>query len=316
MISVIITAYKEPKTIGRAIEAFLDQEINEEFEILAIAPDEETRRAAKQQSSKAAERGVELRVLQDEGKGKPTALNLGFKEAKGDALVLTDGDVHVEEGSLLKLLAPLKDPKVGAVTSRPVSISPRSTKLGYWSHLLTDAGAHRTRAKRAAEGKFIVLSGYYMAIRRSAKQQNSKTATNEDARLKAFLPNDALSDDAVISHRVWQNGYKTAYAPEAKVFVKYPDNFHDWIKQKKRSIGGYRQLNGYFPGKELPRMRSFGREVFQGFGATFSYAQNTREFFWSLNLIFARAYLWYKIATLKKEDMNIDKTWKRVESTK
>ena len=42
MISIIITAYKETKTIGKAITAFIDNKIEQDYEILAVCPDEDT----------------------------------------------------------------------------------------------------------------------------------------------------------------------------------------------------------------------------------------------------------------------------------
>ena len=42
MISIIITAFKEPKTIGKAIESFTNQKIKEKYELYVVAPDKET----------------------------------------------------------------------------------------------------------------------------------------------------------------------------------------------------------------------------------------------------------------------------------
>ena len=47
MISVIIAAYKEETTIGRAISSFLNQEVDEEMEVLVICPDEGTTKVVK-----------------------------------------------------------------------------------------------------------------------------------------------------------------------------------------------------------------------------------------------------------------------------
>ncbi|GAH20613.1 unnamed protein product, partial [marine sediment metagenome] len=84
-------AFREPETIGKAIEdmKFACSEANVEYEILIFAADEETvSRALDYESDR-------VKVFQDEGKGKPAALNLAFKKAKGDILILSDGDVYV-----------------------------------------------------------------------------------------------------------------------------------------------------------------------------------------------------------------------------
>ena len=97
MISVIITTYKEPGTIARAIEAVAEQKLPDS-EIIVVAPDMETLKEA----SKLRVKYKNLRLVQDAGKGKPAALNLAVSKAKGDILVLTDGDVYA--GKLLKKL--------------------------------------------------------------------------------------------------------------------------------------------------------------------------------------------------------------------
>src|SRR3989338_6191214 len=237
-LSIIITSYKEPNTVGKAIEIFLPQ-INKKDEILVAAPDEETLTIIREYAKK----DKRIKPIKDKGKGKPTALNLLFSLAKGKIWIFSDGDVYVDKEAVQQILIPFKNPKIGAVTGRPISTSPRETLLGYWSHLLTDIGAHDTRMNAAKNGQFIVCSGYLYAMRKGIIQS---------------LPVDGLSDDAVISTQIWLNHWKIAYASKAMVYVNYPTNFKDWILQKRRSAGGYTQLKRYF--NNPPMMRSFGKE--------------------------------------------------------
>jgi biofilm PGA synthesis N-glycosyltransferase PgaC len=296
MITIIITAYKEEKTIGRAIEALIKNDIKEEYEILAVCPDEPTKRVIKDY----ARRHPVLKYVQDQGKGKPAALNTAFRIAKGDILILTDGDVYISENAIFEMLKKLQDDNIGAVSARPVSISPKKTMLGFWSHLLTDAGAHLTRLERVKRGEFIVVSGYLFAMKRVFDK----------------IPEDALADDGVMSYMIWQKGYKIGYADRALVYVKYPTTFKDWMLQKKRSTGGYTQIKEYF-GENVPRMRTFKNEAFDGMKKALTYPQNTKEDCYTLLLFFARLYLWLKIYTdLHSKKIDFNKTWKRVETTK
>lgn len=295
MISIIITAYKEERTIGKAIESFATQKISEEIEILVACPDAETKKIIEEYSKKYPF----VKHVQDPGEGKPTALNICFKQAKGDIIVMSDGDVFVSENSVNELLSKLKDPKIGAVTGRPISTNSRLSMFGYFSHLLTDIGAHDTRKKYVEHNKFIVVSGYLFAMKK----------------LFTEIPKNALSDDAVMSHMIQDKGYKISYAPEAKVFVKFPTNFKDWIKQKKRSAGGFNQLKEFFPNQK--RMRSFTEEIKEGWYKPFTYPKNIKEFIWTIMLYFIRLYLWtiiYWDLNLKKKSFK--ETWVRVESTK
>jgi len=280
MLSIIITSYKEAKTIGRAIESFVNQNIKD-YELLILAPDKETLDAAKKYKK--------VKVIRDKGNGKPAALNLAFSKAKGNILVLSDGDVFVENNSVNELLKQFKK-DAGAVSSRPISLNPRNNMYGYWSHLLTDA-AHDARKKK----KIIECSGYLYSIKN----------------LKLRIPEDVLSDDGYISHLIHSKDYEIGYAENAKVYVKYPDNFRDWILQKKRSAGGYLQIKKIFK-----KSRGFGKES-SGIFFALSYAKNLKEFIWTILLVFARLYLWIIIffdLKLKKEKFK--ETWKRIESTK
>ena len=312
MITVILTAYKEPSTIGKAIEAFLRQ-ISKKDEILVACPDEETKKVILGYSKKHKQ----VKYIKDPGQGKPVALNIIFKKAKGDFWILSDGDVFVNKRAVKELLKPFKDPKIGAVSGRPISTNPRNTMLGYWSHLLSDIGAHETRMNLIKEGKFLVCSGYLYAIRKGIIKK---------------CPEDALSDDAVISHLIWSKGYKIGYAPDAKVYIKYPTTFEDWLKQKKRSTGGYLQIKDYvrkaflsehpknpksfFDVKNIPTMRSFGKEA-MGFFKIWSYPKNLKEFIWTKFLVLARIYMWALIFINQKiRKRTFKQIWVRVESTK
>lgn len=292
MISIIITSFKEPKTIGRAIESFLNQELTLDYELIVVAPDDQTINVAKEYSKKDSR----VKTLKDRGAGKSAALNLVVSKAKGDILVLTDGDVSVGNDSLRFLLEPFKDKQTGAVTGRPVSTSPVNTKYGYWASILTEV-AHERRLKATQYKKRFFCSGYLFAIRK---------------KLFPELPENLLSEDGYISHKVYEAGYKIGYSPSSRVYVKYPSTFSDWIKQKKRSAGGYNQLREMLD----VEIRSFKKESFGSTGF-FRYVKSLKEIIWLAELFFARVYLWYLIY----RDINLRKKthadiWQRVESTK
>ncbi|MDP2918227.1 MAG: glycosyltransferase, partial [bacterium] len=247
----------------------------------------------------------QIKLLKDQGTGKPAALNLALQEADGEILVLTDGDVEIGEKSIGALLKFFENPRIGAVSGRPISTNSRADKFGFWAYVLTEM-AHKTRASRRKKGEYLDCSGYLYAIR---------------AGLVKNIPENTLSDDALISSLIYNLGYEIAYAPEAKVSVKYPDNFRDWLKQKKRSTGGYAQnfppaRGGIKGGGRKGKMRGFRQEI-AGIFQIFKYAKTPREFYWTILLIFARIILWlaifWEIKIIKKP---FEQMWHRVESTK
>lgn len=286
--SVIITSFKEPKTIGKAVSAIASQLKNED-ELIVVAPDKETLDAAKKASKK-------VKIIRDNGKGKPAAMNLVMKKVNGDLLIWTDGDITISEKSVRELKKHFENEKVGAVSGRPISIDKKDNKFAYWGHILADA-AHEQRTDQQKNNKFLFCSGYLFAIRK---------------KLMPKLPEELLSEDGYISHLVYKKGYKINYEPNAEAYITYPKNFSDWIKQKKRSVGGYNQIHKLLNVK----IRSFGKES-SNFWKLFRYVGSLTELIWLFELFIARIYMWgaiYKDINFKKKKR--EELWQRVESTK
>jgi len=293
MISFILTAYKEEKTIARAIMAILNQEFEDKFEILVTAPDDATLNEA----AKFALTHKNIHVIKDPGQGKPTALNFVIPQAKGEIIILTDGDVYCKNAA--HLIEHFKNARVGAVTGRPVSLDSKNSMMGYWSQLLLDS-AHKLRKARSQNNRFILCSGYLFAMRKN---------------LYSKIPPDIL-DDAFISKQVWSQGYKIDYEERAKVFIKNPSSFSDWLKQKKRNMYGEFQFKKYKFSK-IDSMRSLKDEISYGWQMIFVYPQSIKEVFWTFVLFGARAYSWISaFIDLKFKKKSMKKVWLRVESTK
>lgn len=288
--SVIITSFKEPKTIGKAIESALNQKTKRQYDILVSAPDKETLDVAKK---------YKIKTFKDPGKGKSFALNLLFKNVKSDILILTDGDVYVNDKAVEEILDLFENPNIGCVTGRPVSIENKKTKYGYWANFLFDA-AHDLREKAFANKNFIECSGYLFAFRK--KEINR-------------IPLD-VAEDSIIPYFFVEKGYLIGYAKRAEVYVKNVDNWNDWVKQKIRTSKAHELLNKYADTHKTKRIKSFSNES-KGILQLFSYPRTLKELWWSIELAFARLYMWARVFwDIKVKSKNYGDNWQRVESTK
>ncbi|MCD4666270.1 glycosyltransferase [archaeon] len=296
MISVIITSYKEPKTIGKAIEAVLNQKNNYDYDIIVSAPDEETLDVVRKYQKKYKK----IKIFKDPGKGKMLALNLLFKKVKSDILILTDGDVYLDKNSIHNVLKHFENEKVGCIAGQPVPLDDKNKMFGYWAHLFTYM-VHRSRLERFRKGKYFTSSGYLFAIKNNI--------------IKEF--NRDVPEDAIIPFTFIQKGYKVVYEPNAKVYVKYPDNMREWLDQKTRIRKAYQNLNKIkVNGKNIPSGKSFLDEV-GTFLIPLTYPRNIRQFFWSLLAFPTRLYMWFLTfyQDVIKKRKHTD-AWRRVESTK
>ena len=293
MISIIITSFKEPHTIGRAIRAALSQKISGNYEILVVAPDRETRNAAQTY----AKNDKRVRVLADAGKGKPSALNLAFREARGDILILTDGDVYMGVNAVSFLLKALSGKNVGAATGRVVSTNGVNTAVNYWAYLGAET-FHKMRLMQKKQKENVLCTGYLYAVLAS---------------LVKSVPVDTLADDAFITHNLWSQSVRTVYEPRALVYVHYPTTLIDWIRQKKRTAARFYQNSKQFG---ISKIRSLSNELTVGI-YSFEMIRNVKQIFWFMGLMVMRAYLWGRIMFDKRLwRRSFNKVWERIESSK
>ena len=307
MISIIITSFKEPQTIGKAIESFLNQDLPKKYELIIAAPDKETQEVVKKYSKKnntlypkGHEKGTSnVKLFQDPGKGKSYALNLLLPKLKGKIIILSDGDIHVSDNSVQEILKEFEDPKVGCVSGRVVSDEPRNKMFGYWSHMLCHA-AHKLRKKRNEKNQFLECSGYLWAFKNKI--------------IKKF-PLD-VGEDTIVPIMFWLKNYKIKYSEKAEVYVKFPRKLNDFLKQKRRAAGAHENIQKYVSLKKVPRMKTFANEVTGGFIPLF-YAKSPRELFWTLLIYPLRLYIWLNLFYNSKiRKRKYTDNWKRVESSK
>ncbi len=293
MISIIITAWEEPEEVKECLKRFTTQKnLKEDYEILAIAPDEPTKKEIMKYVKKYP-KSIHF-FLQPREKGKNRMLNLLIKKAKGSIIIFADGDVFVNETAVSEIFNAYKNPKVGAVTGRIVPKNLRDNMLGYWAHLLT-YGAHKIREQRFKRKQFLECSGYLYSIRNGL--------INE-------IPMD-VAEDSIMPLMIWKKGYQIAYADKALGYVLYPETFEKWMNQKTRCAKAHEKLDDY--GGKRVRMKTFKNEILKGTIWALTYPQDKKELNWTFQLFFARLKVWkdFFIET-KIKNQHYGETWNKI----
>jgi len=274
MINIIITSYGEPESTLKCIDSFLSQEIKDLYKITIIDPFPETEKLLKKKYKGKVD------FFLDPGEGKSYALNVFlekiYSKNKDDLIIFTDGDVHVSQNVVSEFQKHFQDEKIGCVTGKPVSLDEKNNMFGFWSHLLFE-GIHRTREKISNKQDFFECSGYLFAIRNGV--------------LKGF-PIE-VSEDGIISHLFYKQGYKIKYVPEAEVYVLNNYNWKNWKKQKIRNIKGHENYNLVAP--DMQRTKSFFNEIKQGTTFALKYPQTMKERYWTALLFLARLDIYLKV---------------------
>lgn len=292
MIDVIITSYNEPKSTLRAVEIFLKQ-LGKNDRITVVDPFPEVEKFLKKRI-----KDKRLVFFLDPGEGKSYALNLLFSERysenKNYIFILSDGDVYISENAVEELIKKFKDKKTGCVTGKPISMDRRESKYGYWSKLLYVA-IDRVRKRLADENKFFQCSGYLFAIRNG---------------IIGDIPLE-VPEDAIIPYLFWKKGYKISYADKAEVYVKYPDNWRDWVNQRVRTIKAHENIPKF--AKDMPRTKSFFNEIKTGSFFALTFPKNIKEFIWTIELYIARLYIYLKSFVEIKMNKKFNPGWRETE---
>jgi len=293
MIDVIITSYNEPKATLRAVKIFLNQKTKEDLRVTVVDPFQEVENFLKKEI-----KDKRFTFFLDPGEGKSYALNLLFQEYassnENDFFILTDGDVYVSDNTIKEISSAFKDKKIGCVTGKPVSLDTRNKKYGYWSQLLF-SGIDKVRKRLSDSKQFFECSGYLFAVRKG---------------VIIDFPLEA-SEDSIIPFLFWKKEYKIKYVDKAEVYVKNPDNWKDWLAQKVRNIKGHENLNKIAP--DMPRTKSFFNEIKEGLFFSLLYPKNPLELFWTIELYFARLYLYFKAFKEIKSKKSYSDGWRETE---
>lgn len=297
MISLIVTAFKDPNSTKECIKRLFNQEnFNEKFELIAACPDKPTKKVIMEYKKKYP---LIVKYVKQDDNNKNRLMNKIMKITKGEILVWTDGNKFMEKNTISLLLKPFEDLRVGIVGGRPTAMNDKNTLFGYWAHLLTNA-SDKVKQMRLRKQGFIEHSANILAFRKGIIKE---------------IPL-GVAEDAIISYIVSAKGYKNVYVPQAKVLVMYPRNFGDWVKQKVRSIKSHEALNKYINKKSV-KMKSFINEIFHGIYLSLSYPKNMKEFYWTLLLYPARLHVWLKsFYEIKIQKTSYTAKWSRSESTK
>ncbi|MEK6891377.1 MAG: glycosyltransferase [Nanoarchaeota archaeon] len=293
MMTIIVTSYNEPKATERAVNIILKQKIKTPFKVLVIDPFPEVESYLRRKI-----KDKRFDFILDPGEGKPYALNMLFEmlfsENKEEILVFTDGDVYISDNSLKEIEEAFKDKSIGAITGRPVATNKKGTKYEFWARV-GYSGIDKVRKRLSSQGEFLQCSGYLFAIRNGLVKE-----TLED-----------VPEDCVIPYFVWKKDYKIKYLDKAEVYVQYPTNWADWINQRVRTIKAHENLNKIVP--DMPRTKSLSNEIKEGLLFSLKQPRSIKEFFWLIELYFARLYIYYRSAKEAKTKKTFDPGWRENE---
>ena len=166
--------------------------------------------------------------------GKPTALNLGVKEARGEIVIFNDMRQTMAPSAVRELVANFNDPAVGQVTGEMTLLDENNAfRPQYGIYYRYE---HWIRLKESSINSMIGSAGAFSAIRRS---------------LFKPLPPEIILDDVYTPMQIAIQGYRTVFDSSALAYD--PHDSRPEFHRKQRTLTGNYQILFLLPAILTPR---------------------------------------------------------------
>jgi len=218
-LSILLAAYNEERVIASTICHLLDSDYPAPIEIVVVDDGSKDQTAAVVAGIAHQESRVKL-ICQTNG-GKSTALNRAITESSHQILVMIDADTMVAPDGLRRLVAPLSNPAVGAV-SGTIRVGNTRPWLGRFQDLEYVAAFEIDRRAQDFLGCILVAPGALSAFRREAVEQAGSLNT------------DTLAEDTDLTLQLHRLGWKVVFAPRAYADTEAPEHVKALISQRFR----------------------------------------------------------------------------------
>jgi cellulose synthase/poly-beta-1,6-N-acetylglucosamine synthase-like glycosyltransferase len=216
-VSVVIPAYNEAAGIAATIRSMATSRYRGQIEVIVVDDGSSDDTVAI-----AGNLGIPyVRVISQPNSGKPGALNRGIAEARSDILVLVDGDTIFQSDTIGRLIAPLADRDVGAVSGN-TKVGNRRGFLGGWQHLEYVMGFNLDRRLFDMLGTIPTVPGAIGAFRRAALAAVGGLST------------DTLAEDTDLTMALCRSRWRVVYAPDALAWTEAPSTLRQLWRQRYR----------------------------------------------------------------------------------
>ena len=223
LVSIILPAYNEEKTLAKSIERGLSQRNKGGIEVIVI--DDGSTDRTYDIAKKYADKHANVKVIRlEKNQGKSHALNMGFAQAKGEISVFSDTDSVLAPEAVSRMISHFQDSEVGMVAGMVVVGNEKNllTRLQQIEYLLSQT---LVRFCQSSQKHVQICPGACTAVRTNIAR-------------KIPVTDRTVTEDADFTFCVWKEGWKICQEPESVSYTEAPENLRELIIQRKRWLYG------------------------------------------------------------------------------
>lgn len=231
-VSIMVPAHNEGIVIVRTVEALLNfNYLKDHYEIIVINDNSTDNSKELLADIQATTSEQLLKVINTDnvtgGKEKSNALNIGFKEARGEFIAIYDADNTPEPNALRYLVGELvNDQEYGAAIGKFRTRNRNVNLLTRFVNIETLSFQWMAQAGRFQLFKLCTIPGTNFIVRRTILEEIGG------------WDEKALAEDTEISFRIYMMGYKIKFQPKAVTWEQEPQTLPVWFKQRTRWVKG------------------------------------------------------------------------------
>ncbi|WP_200373867.1 polysaccharide deacetylase family protein [Thiocystis violacea] len=218
-VSVILAAYNEETVIAQTLRALLASRYPAPFEVILVDDGSTDRTAAIVAGIARAE--PRLRLVSQPNRGKAAALRSALGQTRHDFIVTLDADTQFTPETIVELMKPLRDPKVGAVSGQ-LRVGMPTTLLGRFQALEYLAAFNLDRRALDRLNAITVVPGAASAYRAEA------------IRAAGGIQSDTLAEDTDLTLSLHRAGYRVRHTTRARAVTEAPRSVRGLFRQRKR----------------------------------------------------------------------------------
>jgi cellulose synthase/poly-beta-1,6-N-acetylglucosamine synthase-like glycosyltransferase/peptidoglycan/xylan/chitin deacetylase (PgdA/CDA1 family) len=222
-VSIIVPAFDEAVGIERAVRSLAASKYAD-FEVIVV--DDGSIDGTAEVVERLGLPGV--RVIRQPNSGKPAALNRGLAEARHDVIVMVDADTIFEAETLGRLVEPLIEADIGAVSGN-TKVGNRRRMLGRWQHIEYVMGFNLDRRLYDVLQCMPTVPGAAGAFRRRALDD------------VGGISGATLAEDTDTTLALGRAGWRVVYAEEARAWTEAPSSIRQLWRQRFRWCYGTMQ---------------------------------------------------------------------------
>jgi cellulose synthase/poly-beta-1,6-N-acetylglucosamine synthase-like glycosyltransferase len=215
-VSIVVPAFNEAAGIERAVRS-LAAGAYPELEVIVVDDGSTDGTAALVERLELPE----VVVIRQQNRGKPAALNRGLAAARHEVVVMVDADTVFEPETLRRLVQPLTDPAVGAVSGN-TKVGNRHGLLGSWQHIEYVMGFNLDRRLYDVLECMPTVPGAIGAFRRQALEE------------VGGISEATLAEDTDVTIALGRAGWRVVYAEEARAWTEAPSSLAALWRQRYR----------------------------------------------------------------------------------